>query len=87
MKQTKNKKQRQVTKTMAIISKIKLMNAMIAADLGVMALAKSGVQQPQISKFLQVDSKCQLMTLKKLATALNVEPTTLLADNFLKECF
>ena len=81
MKQTKNKKQRQVTKTMAIISKIKLMNAMIAADLGVMALAKaSGVQQPQISKFLQVDSKCQLMTLKKLATALNVEPTTLLAE-------
>ena len=66
---------------MAIISKIKLMNAMIAADLGVMALAKaSGVQQPQISKFLQVDSKCQLMTLKKLATALNVEPTTLLAE-------
>ena len=81
MKQTKNKKQRQVTKTMAIISKIKLLSAMIAADLGVMALAKaSGVQQPQISKFLQVDSKCQLMTLKKLATALNVEPTTLLAE-------
>ena len=66
---------------MAIISKIKLLSAMIAADLGVMALAKaSGVQQPQISKFLQVDSKCQLMTLKKLATALNVEPTTLLAE-------
>ena len=66
---------------MAIISMIKLLSATIAADLGVMALAKaSGVQQPQISKFLQVDSKCQLMTLKKLATALNVEPTTLLAE-------
>ncbi len=54
---------------------------MIAANLGVMALAKaSGVLQPQISKFLQNDSKIHLMTLKKLATALNVEPNFLLAE-------
>ena len=66
---------------MVHLSKNKLLNAMIAADLGVVALVKaSGVQQTQISKFLKVDSRCHLMTLKKIATALNVEPTTLLAE-------
>ena len=66
---------------MEIISKTKLRDAMLAKCIGVSDLARlADVTAVTISSLLKNDCPCRLPTISKLATALNVEPTTLLAE-------
>ena len=71
---------------MDTLNSLALKRTMIEKDIGVSELAAKINTQPHIvGRYIKVDKKIRLATLKKLATALNVDPFTLIYGGMLNE--